>query len=78
MVPFSPYGIYYEEITVLGSMAVHNSYGPALKLVAEGHVNVRRLPTHEMPLASYPDAFETLRGGDELKIQVIPQPQRRP
>jgi 2-desacetyl-2-hydroxyethyl bacteriochlorophyllide A dehydrogenase len=71
-VPISPYRIYYEEITVLGSMAVLDSYAPALQLIADGTVNVEPLLTHNLPLQSYPDAFEALRRGDGLKIQLTP------
>jgi threonine dehydrogenase-like Zn-dependent dehydrogenase len=66
-VPLSPYRIYYEEITVLGSMAVLDSYAPALQLIADGTVKVEPLLTHNLPLRSYPDAFEALRRGDGLK-----------
>ena len=71
-VPISPYRIYYEEITVLGSMAVLDSYAPALKLIADGMINVEPLLTHQLPLNAYPDAFEALRRGDGLKIQLLP------
>lgn len=71
-VPISPYRIYYEEITVVGSMAVLNSYGPALRLIADGLVDVDPLLTHNLALADYPDAFETLRRGEGLKIQLTP------
>lgn len=68
----SPFRVYNEEITVLGSMAVLDSYGPALRLMADGVVNVRPLLTHNLPLEAYPDAFEALRRGDGLKIQLDP------
>ena len=71
-VPISPYRIYYEEITVLGSMAVLDSYAPALRLIADGMVQVEPLLTHQLPLNAYPDAFEALRRGDGLKIQLLP------
>jgi NADPH2:quinone reductase len=72
LVPISPYRIYYEEITVLGSMAVLDSYAPALKLIADGMVQVEPLLTHQLPLNDYPDAFDALRRGDGLKIQLLP------
>jgi threonine dehydrogenase-like Zn-dependent dehydrogenase len=57
---------------VLGSMAVLDSYGPALRLMVDGVVNVQPLLTHNLPLNAYPDAFEALRRGDGLKIQLDP------
>jgi 2-desacetyl-2-hydroxyethyl bacteriochlorophyllide A dehydrogenase len=71
-VPVSPYRIYYEEISVFGSMAVLDSYAPALQLIAEGAIDVKPLLTHNVPLESYPDAFEALRRGEGLKIQLSP------
>lgn len=71
-VPISPYRIYNEEITVIGSMAVLDSYAPALRLVADRTINVEPLLTHNLPLSAYPDAFEALRRGDGLKIQLSP------
>ena len=53
-VPILPYRIYYEEITVLGSMAVLDSYAPAVQLIADGTVKVGPLLTHNLPLQSYP------------------------
>ena len=71
-VPILPYRIYCEEITVVGSMAVLDSYAPAQQLIAHGTVKVGPLLTHNLPLPSYPDAFEALRRGDGLKIQHTP------
>lgn len=68
----SPFQIYNQEITVIGSMAVLNSYAPALELMADTAVNIAPLLTHNLPLESYPDAFEALRRGDGLKIQLDP------
>jgi threonine dehydrogenase-like Zn-dependent dehydrogenase len=53
-------------------MAVLDSYAPALQLIAEGTVKVEPLLTHNLPLQSYPGAFEALRRGDGLKIQLTP------
>ncbi|NMN99657.1 alcohol dehydrogenase catalytic domain-containing protein [Gordonia sp. TBRC 11910] len=71
-VQISPYRLYYEEITVVGSMAVLDSYAPALDLIAGGLVNVDALLTHCEDLDDYPAAFETLRRGEGLKIQLTP------
>lgn len=70
--PISPFRIYNEEITVFGSMAVLDSYAPALRLIAEGTVSVAPLLTHHLPLVDYPDAFAALGRGDGLKIQLSP------
>ncbi|MCW2610519.1 MAG: hypothetical protein QOC93_2648 [Actinomycetota bacterium] len=71
-VAISPFRIYNQEITVLGSMAVLHSYGQALRLVADGLVDVDPLITHGLPLEEYPDALEMVRTGQGLKIQLLP------
>jgi 2-desacetyl-2-hydroxyethyl bacteriochlorophyllide A dehydrogenase len=71
-VQISPFRIYNEEITVLGSMAVLHSYGPALQLVADGLVQVDPLITHGLSIREYPDALEKVRQGEGLKIQILP------
>jgi threonine dehydrogenase-like Zn-dependent dehydrogenase len=53
-----------------GSIAVLDSYAPALQLIADGTGKVEPLLTHNLPLQAYPDAVEALRRGDGLKIQL--------
>lgn len=71
-VEVSPFRIYNDEITIVGSMAVLHSYAPALQLVVDGLVDVQSLITHGLPLDEYPDALEAVRRGDGLKIQLLP------
>lgn len=71
-VEISPFRIYNEEIIVLGSMAVLNSYGPALQLIADGLVQVDPLITHSLPLDDYPSALDAVARGEGLKIQLLP------
>lgn len=68
----SPFRIYNEEITIVGSMAVLHSFGTALDLVAAGAVDTSALVTDTLPLERYPEALELMRGGAGLKIQVVP------
>ncbi|EME57688.1 zinc-dependent alcohol dehydrogenase family protein [Amycolatopsis decaplanina] len=71
-VALSPFRIYNDEITVVGSMAVMNSFGAALDLVASGAVDTGALLTDTLPLEQYPDALALMRSGAGLKVQVIP------
>ncbi|MEU3627636.1 alcohol dehydrogenase [Amycolatopsis coloradensis] len=71
-VALSPFRIYNDEITVVGSMAVMNSYGAALDLVADGAIDTGALLTDTLPLERYPDALALMRGGAGLKVQVLP------
>jgi 2-desacetyl-2-hydroxyethyl bacteriochlorophyllide A dehydrogenase len=68
----SPFRIYNDELTVVGSMAVLHSYRAALDLVASGAVRADPLVTHALPLAQFPDALALMRSGTGLKVQVRP------
>jgi 2-desacetyl-2-hydroxyethyl bacteriochlorophyllide A dehydrogenase len=68
----SPFRIYNDELTIVGSMAVLHSYGAALNLVASGAVDTTPLVTHGLPLARFPDALDLVRAGTGLKVQVLP------
>lgn len=71
-VALSPFRIYNDELTVVGSMAVLHSYGAALDLLARGLVDTGPLLTHALPLSDYPRALELMRAGAGVKIQVLP------
>ena len=73
-VSLSPFRIYNDEITVLGSMAVLNSFEPAVDLVASGVINTEELLTGAMSLDEYPQALDLVRRGEGLKTQILPNP----
>jgi 2-desacetyl-2-hydroxyethyl bacteriochlorophyllide A dehydrogenase len=67
---FDAFKIYNEELTILGSMAVLNSYGPALDVLAAGAVDATRMVTHTFSLDEFAEALATVRSGTGLKVQV--------
>ncbi|GAB3458717.1 zinc-dependent alcohol dehydrogenase family protein [Streptomonospora sediminis] len=71
-VSLSPFRVYNDEITVVGSMAVLHSYGAALDLLAAGRVRTAELLTHALPLAEFPAALDMMRAGTGVKVQVQP------
>ena len=71
---FSPFRVYNEEITVLGSMAVLHSFGRAVELLASGAVDAAPLLTHRLPLESFGEALAQVRAGEGLKVQLSPNP----
>ncbi|GLY71470.1 zinc-dependent alcohol dehydrogenase family protein [Amycolatopsis taiwanensis] len=71
-VALSPFRIYNDEITVIGSMAVLNSYGAALDLVAGGAIDTKPLLTDTRPLERFGEALALMRAGTGLKVQVLP------
>ncbi|MFT4040494.1 MAG: zinc-dependent alcohol dehydrogenase family protein [Thermomicrobiales bacterium] len=62
--------IYNEEITILGTMAVLNSYGPAIDLIAAGGIDADRMVTHVFPIDQFDEAMKVVRSGVGLKVQV--------
>src|SRR5437773_89835 len=71
-VSLSPFRIYNDEITVLGSMAVLNSFGAAADLMAAGAVATGPMLGPPFALDQFPDALARVRRGDRIKIQVAP------
>lgn len=74
-VALSPFRIYNDEITVIGSMAVLHSFGTALDLIATGAVDTTGLVTHTFPLEGYAEALDTVRAGAGIKVHVLPNPE---
>jgi len=71
-VAVSPFRVYNDEITIIGSMAVLHSFGAALDLIAAGVVRTDGLVSHRLPLTEYEQALETVRSGKGVKVQVLP------
>src|SRR6266487_3985490 len=68
----SPFRIYNDEITVLGSMAVLFSYGSALDLISGGVIDTKALLTTALPLEDFPKALNMVRKGEGVKTQILP------
>jgi len=74
-VRLSPFAIYNDEISVIGSMAVLNSYGAALDLLASGQVDVAPLLGDPFALADFEAAFAAVRTGQGVKTRIAPPRQ---
>ena len=72
MVSLSPFRIYNDEITVLGSMAVLNSFGAAADLMAAGAIDTGPLLGSPFALDQFPEALASVRNGQGIKVQVAP------
>ena len=66
----SPFTTYHHEHTILGSMAVLNSFGPALAMLTAGVIDPGRMITHSFPLEEFGAALAAMRGRQGLKVQV--------
>ena len=67
---YDVFRIYNEEITVLGTMAVLYSYGPAIDVIAAGAVDAAKMVTHTFDIDAFPEALALARQGTGLKIQI--------
>ncbi|MFI7667206.1 zinc-dependent alcohol dehydrogenase family protein [Nocardia sp. NPDC049526] len=68
----SPFRIYNDEITIVGSMAVLHSFGRAVELMDKGVIDANTMITHSFGLAEFADALQTFRAGTGRKIQLRP------
>lgn len=73
-VKLAPYDVYCREITIVGSMAVHNSFDRAVTALAERPQVAAALVTHRISLADYPTALDVFRSGQSGKVEIVPHP----
>lgn len=71
-VAISPFRLYKEEITILGSRAVLKNFDAALALLASGAVDVSPLIAASIPLEGFGDALGSIARGGAGKILVKP------
>lgn len=69
----SPFRIYNDEITVVGSMAVVHSFGRAVDLVRKGAIDADTMVTHTFGLDQFSEALQAFRDGIGRKIQIAPR-----
>jgi 2-desacetyl-2-hydroxyethyl bacteriochlorophyllide A dehydrogenase len=69
-VSYDAFKIYNEEISILGTMAVLNSYGPAIDIIASGAIDAERMVTDTYAIEDFADALAHVRSGKGLKVQV--------
>jgi NADPH2:quinone reductase len=71
-VSLSPFRIYNDEITIVGSMAVLFSFQAALDLIAGGVIDTATMLTAALPLSDFSQALSMVRHGEGLKTQILP------
>jgi 2-desacetyl-2-hydroxyethyl bacteriochlorophyllide A dehydrogenase len=69
---FSPYRVYNQEITIVGSMAVLHSFERAAEMFVAGVLNPAVMISDRYPLDAYPEALDQFKQGIGRKIQVQP------
>ena len=71
-ISLSPFRIYNDEITIVGSMAILFSFQAALDLISSGVINTRAMLTEALPLQDFSRALEMVRKGQGVKTQILP------
>ena len=69
----SPFRVYNDEISIVGSMAVLHSYGRAVEMFAAGAIQAGPMVSHAFTLDDYGTALEAFRAGTGRKLQIRPQ-----
>lgn len=69
---YSPFNIYRNEISIVGSMAVLNSYGRAVEMFEAGAINATAMTSHSFTLDDYGTALDMFRRGQGRKLQIRP------
>lgn len=68
---FSPFRVYNSEIDIIGSMAVHNSFQPAIDLLASG-LDLDALVSDVFPIEEFDEAAAAFRAGTGRKVRIDP------
>src|SRR5438128_1442415 len=66
-ISLSPFRIYNDEITILGSMAILFSFQAALDLLSGGVIDTQAMLTAALPLEDFPRALDMVRQGKGIK-----------
>ena len=69
---YSPFRVYLDEISIVGTMAVLNSFGRAVEMFEAGAINSVPMISHSFTLDDYAEALEMFRKGTGRKLQIRP------
>lgn len=69
---YSPFEVYNNEISIIGSMAIARSFYRAVELFEAGVLNAEAMISHTFTLEEYGEALDLFRAGTGRKLQIIP------
>ncbi len=69
-VQISPYDIFKNDWTILGSFALCYTFLPAIALLSSGVVKVESLVSDTAPMANFSDVFHRFAAGQTMKVHV--------
>lgn len=68
----SPYDIFHNDWTIVGSFALCYTFLPAIELLKHGVVDVEPLVSHTVPMGQFGEAFHAFEAGQTLKVHIRP------
>jgi threonine dehydrogenase-like Zn-dependent dehydrogenase len=72
-VKVSPYDIFHNDWTIIGSFALCYTFQPAIAWLAGGVVDITPLVSHTLPLAKFECGFKDFADGKTLKVHLRPK-----
>lgn len=69
---YSPFRVYRDELNIVGTMAVLNTFGRAVEMFEAGAIRSVPMISHAFTLDDYSDALEMFRKGTGRKLQIRP------
>ena len=69
-VQISPYDLFHNDWTIMGSFALCYTFLPAIAMLANGVVEVESLVSDTAPLAGFSDVFHRFAAGQTMKVHV--------
>jgi D-arabinitol dehydrogenase (NADP+) len=71
-VQFNPFDIFRRELSIKGSFAQIDCFGPALSYLEGGRIKVNEIVTHEIPLRDFGRALELAWARQGIKTALVP------
>lgn len=71
-ITIDPLRVNWQELTIVGSMAINQTFGRSVELLGRIGNQVRELATHDVPLEDFGQALDLIRSQSALKILVRP------
>lgn len=69
---YSPFRVYRDEISIVGTMAVLNTFGRAVEMFEAGAIKSAPMISHSFSLDDYSEALDKFRKGTGRKLQIRP------
>lgn len=71
-IELSPYRVNWHELTIIGSMAIRQSFQRAVELLPQISAPLESLVTHALPLEELSDGIDLVRSKHAMKVVVSP------